>query len=400
MTRDREYLSFDPSSCGFPPPRVPVLPLPGRHAFHWQRQTSTTALLDSPNARFFSRGRYALAHAFRLSGLGPDTALLAPAYHCRTMLDPAIALGADITLYPLHANLQPDIEALEHLLRNQSQRHAALLLPHFFGIEQTLDAVDNLCTQYGVTLIEDCSHALFLPSLPGNIGKRGRYSVASPYKFFPIEDGGILWANHGAPLPESSVDTPDLMAQCKGVARALQKACSSSADLDTPEEVGSPSPESNKPDQPPLYRRHVSNTASYQYDANADNMAGLQVSRQLMLHSDIERIALRRRGNYQKWAQAIADLPNCKALFPDLASDCVPYMFPLWIAHPEVDFFALKQLGIPVWRWDDMAVSDCSVAMQYRTQLLHLPCHQELTSNQLDWMVCLTAIVLSKSGLR
>jgi len=391
MTRDREYLSFDPSSCGFPPPRVPVLPLPGRHAFHWQRQTSTKALLDAPNARFFSRGRYALAHAFRLSGVGPDTALLAPAYHCRTMLDPAIALGADITLYPLQANLEPDVDALEQLLRNKSRRHAALLVTHFFGIEQPLDAIEKLCTQYGLALIEDCSHVLFLPSLPSTIGKRGKYAVASPYKFFPIEDGGSLWANHSAPLPKSSATTPDLIAQCKGVARTLQKARRNNADIDLTEEVGHPISVSTDADQPKLHRRQISNTASHQYDANVDNLAGLQVSRQLMLHSDIERIAQRRRGNYQKWAQAIADLPNCKALFPDLASDCVPYMFPMWIAHPEVDFFALKRLGVPVWRWDDMAVSDCSIAMQYRTHLLHLPCHQELTMDQLQWMTRITA---------
>jgi hypothetical protein len=61
-------------------------------------------------------------------------------------------------------------------------------------------------------------------------------------------------------------------------------------------------------------------------------------------------------------------------------------MFPLRIDHPETHFYALKHMGVPVWRWDDMAVSPCGVATGYRERVLHLPCHQELTANQMCWM--------------
>jgi dTDP-4-amino-4,6-dideoxygalactose transaminase len=61
-------------------------------------------------------------------------------------------------------------------------------------------------------------------------------------------------------------------------------------------------------------------------------------------------------------------------------------MFPLYIDHPETHFFALKRLGVPIWRWDDMAVSDCAVAADFRLHLLHIPCHQELTPEQMNWM--------------
>ena len=51
-----------------------------------------------------------------MAGVGREGALLAPAYHCVTMLDPAMALNADIQLYPLHADLSPDLEKLDELL--------------------------------------------------------------------------------------------------------------------------------------------------------------------------------------------------------------------------------------------------------------------------------------------
>ncbi len=400
MTQAREYLSFDPSSCGFPAARAPVLPLPGWQSFHWQRQDPIAALLDAPNARFYSRGRYALTQAFRLCGVGPDRPLLVPAYHCRTMLDPAISLGAGVTLYPLRPDLQPDLDALEQLLRQQPRRHAALLATHFFGFEQALDAVEDLCNRHGIALVEDCSHAMFLPSLPGRIGKRGRYVVASPYKFFAIEDGGILWANHGAPLPEQDAQAPAWLKQCKGAARALQKARShcaraAGAPNDLPAHTGA-----TRTGAAPagLHRRHSSSGTSHLYDTSAENDAGLQVSRQLMLRSDIHRITQRRQHNYQAWIRAVAGMPHCRALYTSVAPDCVPYMFPLWIAHPDTHFAALKQRGLPVWRWDDMAVSDCPSAMQYRTHLLHLPCHQELTRGQLDWMIRAATLALSEDA--
>ena len=113
---------------------------------------------------------------------------------------------------------------------------------------------------------------------------------------------------------------------------------------------------------------------------------GLAWSRWVLRHSNLTRIAARRRAHYQQWASAIAHLPYCHSLFPLLANDIVPYVFPLWISHPQPHFYILKHLGVPVGRWDDMAISSCRTAASYRLQLLHLPCHQELSARQMTWM--------------
>ena len=73
-------------------------------------------------------------------------------------------------------------------------------------------------------------------------------------------------------------------------------------------------------------------------------------------------------------------------------------MFPLLIDSPQTHFHLLKLLGLPVWRWDEMAVSDCPVANKYRLGLLHLPCHQELTQSQMVWMTQVVRQVLSWVG--
>ena len=125
---------------------------------------------------------------------------------------------------------------------------------------------------------------------------------------------------------------------------------------------------------------------SSMYDPLAENLAGLSASRLIVWLSNADRIAEARRNNYRQWLNAVRRLPYCRPLFDELPDDVVPYMFPLYIEHPTPHFFILKQLGLPIWRWDEMAVSNCAVAMDYRLHLLHLPCHQSLAQPEMRWM--------------
>jgi len=109
---------------------------------------------------------------------------------------------------------------------------------------------------------------------------------------------------------------------------------------------------------------------------------------------DLDRVAARRRKNFQRWVDAVGDLPHCRSLVEQLPDDAVPYMFPLLIEHPQDHFPLLKRLGVTIWRWDDMAESPCAVSRHYRQHLLHLPCHQALSDNELSWMETAVAKVV------
>lgn len=389
-----QYQRFDPADCSFPRPRVPILPALSRQSLAWRPSSPFTPPSPGAKSRLFTRGRYAVTEAYRQSGIGKEGALLAPAYHCRTMLDPAIRLGAEIALYPLKPDLKPDLQALEIRLATCQQPIKALLVTHYFGFPQDLELLAGICAKHGISLIEDCSHVLLHAtglntfSHSGAMGKTGRFCFASPYKFFPCEDGGILWAPNPQGLPENNQQTAPttLTQEFKGLLHSVQRALGRNQAIDINElddEINAlaglrTSTGRDVQEQDP----HVSKL----YLAKEEHLENLSSSRWIMRHTNVARLASRRRENYLQWLRAVADLPHCQALVPKLPADCVPYMFPLRIDHPEVHFFALKQLGVPVWRWDDMAVSDCPVAANYRLQLLHLPCHQELSEQQMSWM--------------
>jgi perosamine synthetase len=387
-----QYRTFDATGCDFPPPRVPVLPSLNWRSLGLQRPIETAGWIDSPNARFYSRGRYAMTDAYRMCGVGPGSALLVPSYHCRSMLDPAIRLDAELVFYPLRPDLQPDIAQLKCSLKGARDKPVALLFTHYFGFAQPVDEILDFCQQNAIALIEDCSHCLCMPSSESNLGNSGRYCVSSPYKFFPVEDGGLLRANSGTTMPAQATISQGLVQEVKGAIRTLKQALATMPTLNG-EDVA------NRPSMPLATKGSDSlceslGTSRY-YAHSSERSRPLAISLWTMRHTDIERLKYRRRAHYARWVEAVARLPNCKALYSDLPEACVPYMFPLWISRPETEFFALKRLGVPIWRWDDIAVSTCPVATEYRTHLLHLPCHQELTATQMDWLTNTVARVMS-----
>ncbi|MFZ4285924.1 DegT/DnrJ/EryC1/StrS family aminotransferase [Variovorax sp. HJSM1_2] len=378
---DQQFLRFEPGAFDFPSPRLPVTP---RRAWqllpHRARPGFRTAHAGADGALFFTRARYALFEALRCLGVGPNAGFLAPSYHCRTMLDPAIALAAPLYLYEVLPDLTPDLASVEKTLQAQPQIRC-VLVPHYFGFVRDLSAIKALCEQYGVDLIEDCSHALFGGERQAQFGRWGRFAIASPPKFFPCADGGLLWGSRPEDLHVLRPAHPGLKAELRGVWQFMQNQRQpapplSAAATAAPENVPAASAD-----------RLLPRGLSHDYNPALQGQAGLAWSRAVMHMTDVPQLVEARRRNYKRWVDATSSLAGCVPLLPTLAPETVPYMFPLRLLAPETVFFRLKRQGLPVWRWDDLALSHCRSATQYRLELLHLPCHQELQDQHMDWML-------------
>ncbi len=384
------YHRFDPGPCDFPAPQVPVLP-PLRWA-QLNLRGPVSRERAPQGTRHYARGRYALHAAYALAGVGAQGALLAPAYHCRTMLDPALRLGAEVGLYPLTPDLHADLDALKRVAAARRVRPVALLFTHYFGLPRDIAPVAEWCRAQNVVLIEDCSHALPLVAAAGCVGSVGDYAVASPYKFYPCPDGGVLWSARGAPLPPASPPSPGARRELGGwlaVARGLWQGASAvapDASVDSSAPAGATGREwIDDSDGPSL---------SADYRETDEQVGSLAASRWAQRHTDLYQLVRLRRWRYAQWLAAVAGLPGCQALLPTLPDACTPYMFPLLVHEPARRFYPLKRLGMPIWRWDDMAVSDCAVSQRYRQGVFHLPCHQALGDADMAWMTAAVARVM------
>jgi perosamine synthetase len=346
--------------------------------------------------RHYARGRYALHAAYGLAGVGQKGALLAPAYHCRTMLDPALSLGAEVGLYALTAELHPDLEGLQRAAADCRTKPAAVLVTHYFGLPRNIASVAAWCRSEGVALIEDCSHAL-APVNGARVGQTGRWAVSSPYKFFPCADGGWLWCNDASPLP-AQPRSPGAKAQLRGLLHAVQQLREPARSPDRSTVADELSALTGA--RLPHGRDWTEQTAapSYEYLTNDEGVGSLAVSRWIQRHTNLGVVARQRRARYQEWASAVTGLTGARALLPDLPPAVVPYMFPLLVDDPAPAFYPLKRLGVPLWRWDDMAVSDCAVSRRYRQGLFHLPVHQALSDDQMAWMLAAVRRAIAPSA--
>ena len=345
------------------------------------------------------RGRYALGVAYRLAGLDRDGVLLAPAYHCVTMLDPALALNAEVHLYPLQADLSPDLVALDQLHARIRKPVKALLATHYFGIAGDFHRLGQWCVDRSIVLIEDCSHVLFTERFraPG-CGIHGQFVVSSPYKFFACDDGGLLYAADACLLDNVVTRSASLFEELRGIQHALERSRSTRrrvgdfASIDL--RLADLSASAVGRGKHEIIERSAPSSL---FSGLAAARASLRCSQFVAEHSSVNDNIRCRRENYERWVQAVAAVPNCHALFPILPADCAPYMFPLYIDYPDPHFYWLKHLGVPIWRWDEMADSGCPISQDYRLHLLHLPCHQALTEIQMDWMTAAIAKTLHRT---
>jgi dTDP-4-amino-4,6-dideoxygalactose transaminase len=411
------FQRYDPTPCGYPAPAVPVLPtlncrdlLPvAGHAappLHADAAPAADAgevvdaapLLRGAAVRHYARGRYALLAAYRLAGVGPGGAVLLPSYHCRTMVDPVLALGAAFQCYPLQDDLTPAAGSIAALLAQANGAVRALVLPHYFGIEQSaalMAELAALCQAHHVLLIEDCSHAwtvaLRRAAAWQAAGAVANHVVlASPYKYYACADGGVLW---GAPALLRGLCThgQGWRAELRGALDLWRRRRVDAAAL--PDSRAQLAGARDGPAALDQLEQH--SAPGSQYEPGLADRRSLALSRWVMRMAPPGLVARQRRLRYNQWLQALAGCSGARVLAPQLAPACAPYMLPLLINDPASQFAALKRAGVPVWRWDEMALSSCPVAGHYRLHLLHLPCHQSLSERQMAWLCRTVAGVLA-----
>lgn len=337
-----QYLPLLADAKDFASPEVYVLP----------RDKSELCEDDMPLERFtahrllYSQARGALFHLSEV--LNSHTVWL-PAYHCPALVEPFAVSGKNIKFYPVTSQLQPDLESLAVEVRHGD----AVIAVRYFGFDCGIERLFDLCKRSGAVLIEDLAHSPFIDKL------YGEFAVTSLWKFFPIERGAELCIS-----THSGYRAELMRLHNKLPGRAREWISRMSSKL-----------------QERTDRQSTVNRSAFFDSRNISKNLGIR-DRKVLGNTAAGALAASRRSNYVFLSAELGDSSLGKPLFAELPDRVIPYVFPFLLDNAGY-FNQIRNQGIQVYRWEQLAISNCEISREYRSRLIQLPCHQQLSDKQL-----------------
>ena len=148
---------------------------------------------NHPNVQYVHFARNAIyALVAHLGLVGAD--VLVPAYFHGVEVEALLAAGVVPRFYPVRAGMQVEPDDIVALVRPETR---AVYLIHYLGFPGPAQALQDICRQRGLLLIEDCALAL-LSKVDGQpLGSFGDASVFCLYKTLPTPDGGAVVLREG-----------------------------------------------------------------------------------------------------------------------------------------------------------------------------------------------------------
>lgn len=381
----------------FPKPSLPILPVIDRFClkrkYFGSREYASSFL--SKNALFPAKGRYALSMALDLMDIHSGNLVLMPSFHCLSMVAPIIRSGADVRFYRLKHDLLIDMDDIKQKITPETK---AVVVVHYFGFIQNLEKLQAFCRERNIFLIEDCSHAFFGMNMETSapVGTSGDIAITSLKKFFPVSDGGILVANSSR-LLQNSLKSPPVIEQIKYVKNLFEeslrwKKLSTKWEILTKTNQSPGSKGENRLGNKQAHKlpkdqnRDIDKIMAW-FNPKQQSQQISRISKFIFSHVDMRLICKKRIENFLHLLKNLNQLKSAVPLYSNLQDGIVPYMFPLILKDPDTDFKKLKMKKIPIWRWEELCVSDCEISRYYSKHLIQLPCHQSLKKKDLDTII-------------
>jgi dTDP-4-amino-4,6-dideoxygalactose transaminase len=335
----------------------------------------------APRAEYGFIARNLIYRLLDALGVGPGDVVLAPEYHHGNEIRAIRATGAAVRFFPIGIDLKPDLAVIDEMLRT---RPKAILVIHYLGFPQPIEAIARACRRYGVVVIEDCALALLSEPHGVPLGSVGDYAVFCLYKTLPVPDGAMLVAGDPlrAPLPDPARRAPGLATLAGRTLELLAERVRSRAPR-----LGERLFAWKRAAGRALRARGVRGVpvGDAGFDRASTDLAASRLARALALRCDFAAIRERRRRNFAALAERLKGRAHLLDL--PLASGVCPLFFPLIVPDKPAASAFLRGRGvaaIELWNEgaDGAAAVESPACAFLRRHVLEVPIHQDLSEEQ------------------
>lgn len=401
LARHRDRAQPGPASAGaitfgpvtaYSPPRAGALTAPRGDV---ARELQRLDLHASGSDALYSVFRAATTSSSGSGAVRPMVWI--PAYHCGVEAQAAIDAGCDVGFYRVDDGLRADVDDLAACL---ARRPGSVLLIHYFGFAQPDgDRIAALCETAGVSLIDDCAHALFTP-IGRRDGPRTGTTVFSLQKCLGVFDGGAVCHGNGATgdgrrhrgTRRTVPNVHPYLVAAKTVARTVLGERVTDAVRRYRDRVGHVASDGSLAEaQRPLPARR-------QYGRG---MSAL--SRALAGAEDRGTVSARRRENYELLQSDLSGCPGFVPVFPALPPDCVPLVLPIRVGARAMVVAKLQRAGVTPYVFGEcphplLPPRRFPEANRLAAQVVGLPVHQRLEPAQVLQMARIILPILADDG--
>jgi perosamine synthetase len=369
-----------------PMPRSPVF---GWDNFHASPGFDLNGVESLPYKLHTTSGRAAIYQALLQLRLPAGSLILVPTYHCPTMVAPVLLANAKPGYFGITTAGLPDIARIPTQVAQQAK---AILVPHYFGLPQSLAEVRRWCDTHHIALIEDCAHSLYGDAGERCVGAWGDFATASLSKFLPVPEAGLL-ASGTRTLAPVKLPRQGFKAQLKGFVDVLDLATQHQRLPGLNGLIGSVFRAQKNLRSKPLASQPndtaVTSTTDYMLGCNMQRSHKAPLWASMMIANALpqRRIVTRRLENYQIYASMLHASNGAVALKPTISDRAAPYVFPLWVDDADRVYHSLRAQGYPVFRWDRIwpgtPKMDGDVGPLWSQHVLQLLCHQDLCADDI-----------------
>ncbi|MFK8053412.1 MAG: aminotransferase class I/II-fold pyridoxal phosphate-dependent enzyme [Woeseiaceae bacterium] len=336
---------------------------------------------------YFSSGRVALSAILSsIRSKKNGSQVLVPSYVCSVVLDACRWSGLTPVSYSVNEDLTVDLVDVQEKL---SDSVVALVAVHFFGKLAELDSLSEACKDAGIPMIEDAAH-LDIDNQEDDFWKcrKGSWIFSSLRKFSGTFDGAIA-----VPLsPESAQSLAGadhrLLAELRGLKNNFEilrgpgpVVQGSSNETEQFEEKGVKA-ESASVHQHSVQSEYVD--SRFKLDsANAMTWSSRVVARL----NNRSCAGLRRSEIFCAVRDASTEWDRARLLFQELEQGSVPYVIPVLLNDSDADYHEIRQAGVEALRWENLGDTGCRVCVLYERRLIQIPCHEQMSNKDVDFLI-------------